>query len=226
MSYDGRVILSGNPFSTVLTGGADPGDLGDDMVISTGGGRVDLGGALFSDRALDSDRDGLADVLEASACPSPTDADSDDDGLSDGAEDANGNGVVDPGETDPCDPDTDGDGVQDGTELGVTSGVVDPDGTSGPLTGTDSGVFVPDADAGTTTDPLDPDSDDDGFDDGDEDTNGNGAVDPGESDPLDQGSVPAIVPALGVFGFAAAALGMAISGSLALRRRSRSVRPT
>ena len=52
LSYDGQVILSGNPFSTVLTGGADKADIGDDMVISVGGGRLDLGGATFSDEPV------------------------------------------------------------------------------------------------------------------------------------------------------------------------------
>ena len=52
MSYDGQVILTGNPFSTVLTGGADKADIGDDMVISVGGGRLDLGGAAFSDEPV------------------------------------------------------------------------------------------------------------------------------------------------------------------------------
>jgi hypothetical protein len=48
VSYDGDVILSGNPFSTVLVGGADIADIGDDMVISVGRGRLDLGGAVVA----------------------------------------------------------------------------------------------------------------------------------------------------------------------------------
>jgi len=44
---------------------------------------------------------------------------------------------------------------------------------------------VPDADPETTTDPLDSDTDDGGVPDGDEDTNGNGQIDPGELDPND-----------------------------------------
>ena len=43
----------------------------------------------------------------------PLNADSDGDGLSDGEEDLNRNGRVDPGETDPNNPDTDGDGRPD-----------------------------------------------------------------------------------------------------------------
>ena len=51
----------------------------------------------------------------------PKDADTDDDGLSDGNE-------ISARGTDPTKADTDGDGLQDGTELGVTTGVPDPDG--------------------------------------------------------------------------------------------------
>ncbi len=137
---------------------------------------------------IDEDCDG------SDAVPVP--GDSDGDGLLDIEEDVNGNGIVDPGETDPFDadtdddglldgqevrntgtdplnPDTDGDGVQDGTELGVTTGHAD----------TGSG-FVPDADPSTRTNPLDADTDDDGLSDGEEDANGNGRVDAGETDPL------------------------------------------
>jgi hypothetical protein len=44
--------------------------------------------------------------------------------------------------------------------------------------------FVPDADPTTTTNPLDPDTDDGGAPDGWEDSNHNGAVDPGETEPV------------------------------------------
>ncbi|MDZ7832975.1 MAG: hypothetical protein U5L07_14605 [Desulfobacterales bacterium] len=122
----------------------------------------------------DTDSDGLPDELEQQVCTDPNDADTDNDGIIDGDEDVNHNGVVDAGETDPCDLDTDGDGIQDGTEQGITTGHAD----------TDSGVFQPDGDAGsTTTDPLNPDSDYDGLTDGQEDVNFNGAVDAGERDP-------------------------------------------
>ncbi|MCH7687140.1 MAG: hypothetical protein IH899_10745 [Planctomycetes bacterium] len=43
--------------------------------------------------------------------------DDDNDGLLDTEEDANGNGVVDAGETDPLLADTDGDGIDDGDDL-------------------------------------------------------------------------------------------------------------
>jgi hypothetical protein len=124
----------------------------------------------------DSDQDGLPDLIEDQngnhivdpGETDPFDADTDDDGLSDGDE-------VNTYGTDPLSLDTDEDGLQDGTESGVVSGTPD----------TDVGIFIPDADGGaTTTNPLDDDSDDDGLLDGEEDANGNGAVDEGETDPL------------------------------------------
>lgn len=119
-------------------------------------------------------------------CTDPKDADTDDDGRRDEEEDINGNGMVDGGETDPCNPDTDGDGIQDGTELGVTTAVPDPDGDSGPLLGTDTTKFQPDLDPATTTNPLNTNTDGDGVKDGDEDTNHNGRLDDGETDPTVQ----------------------------------------
>ena len=56
----------------------------------------------------DNDGDGIGDNA---------DLDDDNDGLLDTEEDANGNGVVDAGETDPLLADTDGDGVDDGDDL-------------------------------------------------------------------------------------------------------------
>jgi len=125
--------------------------------------------------ASDSDNDGIPDAIEdIVACLNPVDDDSDDDGILDGNEDADHDGVVDPGETDPCEEDSDNDGLLDGTEIGLTA----PQGTD-----TDLGIFIPDADPSTTTDPLDDDSDDDGSLDGEEDDDQNGQVDPGETDP-------------------------------------------
>ena len=45
--------------------------------------------------------------------PTPKRSDTDGDGLLDGQEDADGNGAINPGETDPTNHDTDGDGVSD-----------------------------------------------------------------------------------------------------------------
>ncbi|GEM_PF-2882176 len=82
-------------------------------------------------READDDQDGLPDALELGAVglmpgftdldpastTDPDDPDSDADGLLDGAEDANCNGRVDPGESDPRAPDTDGDGLEDGVDV-------------------------------------------------------------------------------------------------------------
>ena len=129
---------------------------------------------LFPDPE-DHDGHGLPDDLENSGRTDTNDADTDDDGIIDGMEDVNHNGVVDNGETNPCSVDTDGDGIQDRTELGYTLSDIGPD--------TDTNVFQPDMDDTTTTDPLDEDSDNDGLLDGQEDANHNGEVDGGETDP-------------------------------------------
>ncbi len=118
---------------------------------------------------LDSDGDGLPDWVEdgdgdGTVDPGETDPhnpDTDGDGLPDGIEDANHNGTVDPGETDPRNPDTDGDGLLDGIEDANHDGTVDPG----------------------ETDPRNPDTDGDGLLDGVEDANHDGTVDPGETDP-------------------------------------------
>ena len=122
----------------------------------------------------DTDGDGVTDNVENSGCMDPLDQDTDDDGIPDGLEDLDADGVVDPGETDPCSYDSDGDGVGDGTETGLTYDDVGPD--------TDPLVFQPDLDPGDATDPNDPDSDDDGKNDGFYDPNGTGRTDPWEAD--------------------------------------------
>jgi hypothetical protein len=94
---------------------------------------------------------------------------------SDADENVNGNGIVDPGETDPSNIDSDGDGIQDGTEKGLTLN------DAGPFTNLD--LFAPDLDPQTTTDPLAADTDGDRVEDGQEDTNADGKVDAGETDP-------------------------------------------
>ena len=62
----------------------------------------------------DTDCDGLNDSVELTHGYDPLDADMDDDGLLDGQEDVDGDGLADAGETDPLAPDTDGDGFCDG----------------------------------------------------------------------------------------------------------------
>jgi uncharacterized repeat protein (TIGR01451 family) len=128
----------------------------------------------------DSDDDGIKDGPEVyTTMTDPKDDDTDDDGLLDGTEDADKDGVVDPGETGAKDGDSDDDGIQDGTELGLAT----PEGKN-----TNPGVFLPDADPTTTTDPEDADSDDDGLSDGAEDADKNGQRQSGETDPRDADS--------------------------------------
>jgi len=136
----------------------------------------------------DTDGDGIPDHIEGPGCTDPNDADSDDDGIVDGSEDINQNGVVDAGETNPCDIDTDGDGIQDGTERGYTTGHP---------TDTNTAIFQPDLDPSTRTDPLKTDSDGDGIADGVEDANHNGRVDPGETDPSSVRAMPWLLLLLG-----------------------------
>jgi len=113
------------------------------------------------DTDVDSDGDGLSDLLERMTGTNPADPDTDHDGLLDGQEDANANGVVDPGETDPRNWDTDGDGLSDAEELtGFT--------LSRYPAGSNSGRFDPTRRTTVTTDPTLADTDGDGISDWDE----------------------------------------------------------
>lgn len=77
---------------------------------------------------VDSDGDGISDAIEvASGCLDPFDTDTDDDGIPDGIEDFNRDGIVDLFETDPCNPDSDGDGLCDGPRADNDGdGIIDP----------------------------------------------------------------------------------------------------
>ncbi|MEM7243756.1 MAG: hypothetical protein AAF533_00350 [Acidobacteriota bacterium] len=192
---------------TTTTNPADPdtdeGGLDDGEEDVDGNGRVDADerDPILTDDDLDLDRDGLSDDDEVTLGTDPTNPDTDGDGLFDGEEvvpgdddhvtepldvDTDDDGVSDGEEvglgSDPTDRDSDDDAVQDGTELGRDAPLPDPDG-AGPLLGTNALFFQPDADPTTTTDPLLDDTDAGGRLDGEEDLNGNGAVDPGERDP-------------------------------------------
>ena len=175
----------------------------------------------------DTDGDGLNDGLEVGGLTGtdPTNPDSDEDGACDGpapealtdcvgAEDGNGNGRVDEGETDPNADDSDGDGLLDGDEIEAGADPLDPDSDDDGVTDGDeaaNGSDPLDTDSDDdglgdlteiegTTDPADPDSDDDGLGDGDEvaagtnpntpDSDGDGLEDgdPREPDPLDTDS--------------------------------------
>ncbi len=171
----------------------------------------------------DLDGDGLTDAQEASLGSNPQDVDSDDDGLADGSEDANRNGVLDVGETRANHADTDGDGLQDGTEKGITSAIADPDG-AGPLLGTNTSGFQADLEPAFTTLATNPDTDADGFPDGIEDGNHNGRLDAGEYDPLsatskpNQGGQTRQVPAMPIWGMVLMA-GLLVAGQSRLLRR-------
>ena len=127
---------------------------------------------------LDSDGDGLTDVTEIAIGTNPYDADSDDDGVPDGSElapgtDSDGDGLINA-----LDPDSDNDGLFDGTEMGF--------GCGGPGTDLTAKRCIPDGDLGATkTNPLVADTDGGGKSDGSEDSNLNGVVDPGETDPTE-----------------------------------------
>jgi len=138
---------------------------------------VHLVGRMIGEPGDDGDLDGIPDVVEIDIGTDPTDADSDDDGLFDGAdgtEDTDGDGTIDA-----LDPDSDDDGILDGTEAGITAD------TAHPHTDQTSENFLPDADPDTITDPDDPDTDADGADDAREDPDKNGRIDAGELDPND-----------------------------------------
>ncbi|MFO0748544.1 MAG: hypothetical protein U1F43_23200 [Myxococcota bacterium] len=106
------------------------------------------------------------------------DADTDDDGISDGDE-VHGTGPLEAvGLLDPLDPDSDDDNVADGVEVGVDAGAgrCQRRGRRA-VQGHRPHRVDPDADPETKTDPLDDDTDDDGLKDGTEDANGNGSWD-------------------------------------------------
>lgn len=76
-----------------------------------------IGGGIITEKS-DADNDGLIDFLELTVCETNwQNPDTDDDGLLDGIEDANHNGIIDPGETDPLDSDSDDDGFTDQEEV-------------------------------------------------------------------------------------------------------------
>lgn len=79
-------------------------------------------------RSIAADHDGNVELapMTADAMVQYIPIDSDNDGISDGVEDANHNGLVDPGETDPHNSDSDGDGYSDGVEVNGGTNPLDP----------------------------------------------------------------------------------------------------
>jgi PKD repeat protein len=164
-----------------FTADSDPSQTSDPLLADTDGDNLDDGdedsdqdGELDpteTDPLLpDTDADSLDDDQERTLGTDGRDADSDEDGLTDGAE-ARSLG------TDPLGCDTDGDGLTDGLERGVSLTTAPAD------TLTSSACFQSDQDTATRTDPLDSDSDDDSLEEGVEDADGDGAVDADEPDP-------------------------------------------
>lgn len=147
---------------------------------------------LTVDDNPDTDGDGIDDLTERNTNTNPNDTDTDADGIADGTEDANGNGVVDTGETDPRDWDTDGDSLSDLEECNGCSegGFLVTEYRPGSRSGrfNESTTIV----RRVFTSATDPDSDNDGISDwdevntwaliafGTEDTDGDGALDEGE----------------------------------------------
>ena len=143
----------------------------------------------------DTDGDGIRDDVQyaSNSCMYINEADSDDDGLEDGTEDWNADGVYTANiagtgsqaslswESNPCDFDTDGDGLADGEEFQLLGGLYqDPDAWKG----TTSTAFIlvdvigPSGTTVSTIPALDTDSDDDGLSDYEE-------VNETGTDPLD-----------------------------------------
>ncbi|ATB35859.1 hypothetical protein CYFUS_001273 [Cystobacter fuscus] len=158
----------------------------------------------------DTDGDGLRDGVEAARtttlnplplCASlfiadadptsrtnPTNPDTDGDGILDGVEDRNRNGRLDPGETDPANRDSDGDGLSDSEEDTNKNGIVEAGETDPRKRDTDGDGLSDFVELkNSKTDPLNADMDGDTCVDGQEDRNGNGLVDPGETDPKKAG---------------------------------------
>ena len=207
-----------NPTGVQETNAADP-DTDDDGIcdgpaavatVCTAGedlnrnGRLDGGETDPRVPNVDTDGDGLSDQQEATLGTNPAVRDTDGDGREDGVEvntdrtnplarDTDCDGLNDGAEattgTNPNLRDTDLDGLTDGVERGQTCNVAGGQTDQACVT---SGQCVPDANPGTTTNPLDSDQDNDDLLDGAEDSNHNGAVDPGELDPNSNDSNPTV----------------------------------
>ncbi|MCA9516759.1 MAG: hypothetical protein KC635_17580 [Myxococcales bacterium] len=111
--------------------------------------------------------------LEPLTRTNPCDADTDDGGQLDGAEDVNRNGRLDPGERNPTvrdDDDSDGDQLVDADELAIGTDPYDADTDGDGLSDGEEIAYGSRRfyDAGHDSNPLDADTDDDGLSDGDE----------------------------------------------------------
>lgn len=107
LNQDGILSVSQDANGNGTFDVGEEGELLKCAALSLGGKEFLHKGAFPGGVYPDFDGDGLPDYL---------DTDSDNDGLTDGQEDLNHDGDLDPGETDPRNPDTDGDGIIDSLE--------------------------------------------------------------------------------------------------------------
>jgi hypothetical protein len=167
------------------------------------------------DPMSDSDADGIPDIIETGGDgayniafdTNPLNPDTDEDGLSDGIEDANQDGEWNPDtETNPLNPDTDDDNIVDGVEDANQDGVYEPgsesdpkdqcspnetfpvcdwdnDGIPNSIDMDDDGDCVPD-DQDLANFDINSDSDNDGISDREECDNGSNPLDPCDPNPL------------------------------------------
>ncbi len=154
------------------------------------------------DEIVDSDGDGILDHEEdldgdGRVDPDESDpnvADTDGDGIPDGIEDADQDGVRDPGETHPNRDDSDADGLDDGVEDEDRDGIVDEGETDPREPDSDDDGISDGTETNTGTDPLNPDSDGDTLADGVEDADRDGIVDAGETNPRDRDTDNDLIP--------------------------------
>ncbi|MEL7447874.1 MAG: OmpA family protein [Pseudomonadota bacterium] len=145
--------LTGIGATNPLDTDTDDGGSGDGTEVLVDGTDPTAGNGL--DDAADADADGVSDALEGVLGTDPDDPDTDNDGLSDGAE-VGANGTLDAGETDPLDADSDDDGLSDGEEVNGT-GPLAPFGATDPLDSDTDGDGISDAiEAGVSADGVDP----------------------------------------------------------------------
>jgi gliding motility-associated-like protein len=141
---------------------------------------------IIDDPNLDTDGDGLTDIIEGGIGTDPENADTDGDGENDFIEigdptnptDTDGDGIIDALESSANDQD--GDGVNDEEDPANTDPCV-PNLTAGNCDQDNDGL-TNDEESTIGTDPTNPDTDNDGFNDGEEATNGSDPLDPCDPD--------------------------------------------
>lgn len=141
---------------------------------------------IIDDPNLDTDGDGLTDIIEAEVGTDPENPDTDGDGENDFIEigdpsnptDTDGDGIIDAFES--STNDQDGDGVIDEEDPANTDPCI-PNLSAGNCDQDNDGL-TNDEEIPLGTDPINPDTDDDGFSDGEEATNGSDPLDPCDPD--------------------------------------------